>query len=131
MSAIPREHRVELSEDEFLVRYAKFNLQVRRAGVRYWIVDLDHLGRDPGGEIVEPGILCNFVFREHLDRQGRPILRIIADETFASRLGIAYTPAGREWSRERRRWAAVVGVAPRRGPSRRRIRREVDGAGLS
>ena len=126
MSAIPREHRIVISEAEFLEACAKYNIAIRKAGVKYWFYDLDHLDRTPSGETVSPAELTNFVYREFLDRKGEPVLQIVANVGSPSRLGLAYTRAGRRWRAEQLAWARAIGRAPRRRARRTRKGRKVE-----
>ena len=120
MSAIPAAHRVVLTEDQFLVACARYALDVRRVGVRIWVYDLNHLDRNPNGEPWSPQEAATYVYHEFVDRLGRPILTFICDEGAPSRIGVAYTSAGKEWAAERRTWTKAIGMAPAK---RSRIRR--------
>ena len=102
MSAIPRAYRVELTEQEFLDTVAYYAIDCRKSGRQYWFYCPDAVGQERKGDIVSPGEVVEFV-RNHTF-EGEPILKFIRDQGRPSRIGLAYTDAGRRFRRSMEVW---------------------------
>lgn len=111
MSKIPRGSRRTLTPSEVLELSARFGTEWYRAGSQIWAVAPQHSERTrPGGCIQAPAQIVHFVWMEYL-YNGEPVLQIIQDTRpeSESRLGVAYTDAGRKLAAARRSWQRLLG----------------------
>jgi hypothetical protein len=113
MSAIPRAYRVTLSEQEFLETVSRYGIDCRQSGTRRWFYCPGATGQEVKGYSVSPASVVEFVRYHRFE--GEPILKFICDKGRPSRIGLAYTEAGRRWRRatEQAKWAISPPV-PRR-----------------
>ena len=107
MSAIPLRDRWFPTEHEFLALIARYSIQVYRTGNYFFFVGpgSPRAGR-VDGTLVSPQDCVRFV-RDWLYR-GDPILMYVASKSRPSRVGIAWTQAGRGWLNAQRQAGASV-----------------------
>jgi hypothetical protein len=119
MSAIPRAHRVTLREQEFLETVSRYGIDCRQSGTRRWFHCPAATGQEVKGYPVSPASVVEFVRYHRFE--GEPILKFIRDKGRPSRIGLAYTEAGRRWRKGMNEWKwRVDPPLPNRFKHRRR-----------